>query len=295
MWSGMGRGKLLRKIAEEVLGKEKAEKIWGRIEIIGDIAVIRKPPELPAEAFIPLGEEIIKRLPYVKSVWLAVTSVKTHYRVREHVFLAGENRSTTTYREHGCVFKVDINSVYVSPALNYEHKRIADLVRPGEFIINMFAGAGLFSIIIAKKAKPRKVISIDINPRAYELMRENIVLNRVEDVVEARLGDAAQVVREFVGMADRVLMPLPEYSRTYLPDAILALKECGVIHAYDFVTAEEKDEALLKGVKIFSKELEKHGVYYEFLHKRVVRSVGPRYYQVVLDIRVSQGKRMSQD
>ncbi|MEO3992843.1 MAG: 50S ribosomal protein L11 methyltransferase [Desulfurococcaceae archaeon TW002] len=282
----MSRGKLLRKIAKEVLGEENAKRVWGRIEIIGDIAVIRKPPELPVEAFVPLGEEIIKRLPYVKSVWLAVTSVKTQYRVREHVFLAGENRSTTTYREHGCVFRVDINSVYVSPTLNYEHKRIADLVKPGEFIINMFAGAGLFSIIIAKKAKPKKIISIDINPRAYELMRENIALNSVEDIVEARLGDASQVVKEFAGMADRILMPLPEYSRIYLPNAILALKDCGVIHAYDFVSAEKKDEALLNGMKIFSEELRKHNVHYEFLYGRVVRSVGPRYYQVVLDIRV---------
>lgn len=289
----MSRGKLLRKIAEEVLGEEKAKKIWGRIEIIGDIAIIRKSPELPTETFVPLGEEIIRRLPYVKSVWLAVTSVKTQYRVREHVFLAGENRSTTTYREHGCVFKVDINSVYVSPALNYEHKRIADLVRPGEFIINMFAGAGLFSIIIAKKAKPRKIISIDINPRAYELMRENIVLNGVEEVVEARLGDAAQIVREFVGMADRVLMPLPEYSRTYLPDAILALKDCGVIHAYDFVSAEEEEEALLKGTEVFSEELRKYSTRYEFLYKRVVRSVGPRYYQVVFDVRVCKDRGIS--
>lgn len=286
----MSRGKLLRKIAEEVLGEEKAKKIWGRIEVIGDIAVIRKPPEFPVETFAPLGEEIIKRLPYVKSVWLAVTSVKTQYRVREHVLLAGESRSTTTYREHGCVFKVDINSVYVSPALNYEHKRIADLVRPDEFIINMFAGVGLFSVIIAKKAKPRKVISIDINPQAYELMRENIALNGVEDIVEARLGDAAQIVREFSGMADRVLMPLPEYSRTYLPHAILSLKECGVIHAYDFVSAEDKEKALLKGTEIFSEELEKHGIRYEFLHERVVRSVGPRYYQVVLDIRVCKDR-----
>lgn len=289
----MSRGRLLRKIAEEVLGEEKAKKIWGRIEIIGDIAIIRKPPELLIETFVPLGEEIIRRLPYVKSVWLAVTSVRTQYRVRKHVFLAGENRSTTTYREHGCVFKVDINSVYVSPALNYEHKRIADLVRPGEFIINMFAGAGLFSIIIAKRAKPRKIISIDINPRAYELMRENIVLNGVEEVVEARLGDAAQIVREFVDMADRVLMPLPEYSRTYLPDAILALKDCGVIHAYDFVSAEEEEEALLKGTKIFNEELRKHSTRYEFLYKRVVRSVGPRYYQVVFDMRVCKDRRIS--
>lgn len=282
----MGRGKLLRDLAERVLGREYRDRLWGRVEIIGDIAVIRKPPDLDIEVFKPVGEEILKALPYVKSVWLAITPVKTHHRVREHVFLAGEERSVTTYREHGCVFKIDINAVYVSPVLNYEHKRVAELVRPGEFIINMFAGAGLFSIVIARKARPAKVVSIDINPRAYELMLENIVLNGVEDVVEARLGDAAQVIKEYAGSADRVLMPLPEYSRTYLPHAVSALKGCGFIHAYDFVSAEGRREAITLCKEVFEKVLSELGVKHEIVFSRVVRSVGPRYYQVVEDIRV---------
>lgn len=58
-------------------------------------------------------------------------------------------------------------------------------------------------------------------------------------------------------MSDRVLMPLPEYSRTYLRYAISALKSCGVIHVYDFVSAEERKEALIKGMEVFSGELAK--------------------------------------
>ncbi|MEM2075485.1 MAG: class I SAM-dependent methyltransferase family protein [Zestosphaera sp.] len=282
----MGRGKLLRDIAEKVLGREYRDRLWGRVEIIGDIAIIRKPPDLAVEVFKPVGEEIIKALPYVKSVWLAITPVRAHHRVREHVFLAGEERSVTTYREHGCVFKVDINTVYISPVLNYEHGRVAGLVSPGEFVINMFAGVGLFSIVIARKARPVKVVSIDINPNAYELMRENIVLNGVEGVVEARLGDAAQVIKEYAGSADRVLMPLPEYSRTYLPYAISALRGCGFIHVYDFLSAGSREEALTLGRKVFEELLGKLGVRYEITFGRVVRGVGPRYYQVVEDIYV---------
>ncbi len=284
----MSRGKLLREVVKKILGREYADRVWSRIEMVGDIAVIRKPPDLAPELFIPVGEEILRTLPYVKSVWLAITPIKSQYRVREHVFLAGERRSVTTYREHGCVFKIDINNVYASPALNYEHRRVAELVSPGEFVINMFAGAGLFSIIIAKKARPKQVISIDVNPRAYELMLENISLNKVEGVVTARLGDAAQVIKDYVNSADRVLMPLPEYSRTYLPEAISALDRRGVIHVYDFVSAESREEALVKGRGVFERELRGLGVMYEFLFSRVVRSVGPRYYQVVLDIHVTR-------
>ncbi|MEM0208074.1 MAG: hypothetical protein QW360_00595 [Thermofilum sp.] len=44
---------------------------------------------------------------------------------------------------------------------------------------------------LARKARLVKVVSIDINPNAYELMCENIVLNGVEVVVEARLGNVS--------------------------------------------------------------------------------------------------------
>ncbi len=287
----MSRGKFLKKIAAEVLGEDVAKKLWGRLEIIGDIAILRKPPDVDLEVLKPLAEEILRRLPYVRSVWAAVTPVTGEFRVREFAYLAGERRSTTLYKEHGCVFKVDIRTVYISPALNYEHARIAKLVRPGEFVINMFAGAGLFSIIIARLARPSKVVSIDINPEAYRLMVENVKLNKVEGIVEPVLGDARGVVRKCcVGVADRVLMPLPELAIEYLPDAISALRGEGFVHVYYFITAKGRDEAVGAAEEVFAEALEKAGVEWEFTSGRVVRSVGPRYYQVVLDIRVKRGR-----
>jgi tRNA (guanine37-N1)-methyltransferase len=285
----MSRGKFLKKIAAEVLGEDIAKKLWGRLEIIGDIAILRKPPDVELEVLRPLAEEIIRRLPYVRSVWAAITPVVGEYRIREFAYLAGEKRSTTIYKEHGCVFKVDIRTVYISPALNYEHGRIARLVKPGEFVVNMFAGAGLFSIIIAKLARPHKVVSIDINPNAYQLMVENIKLNKVEGVVEPLLGDAREVVRKCcIERADRVLMPLPELAIEYLPDAILALKKEGMVHVYYFISAGRRDEALMSAERIFVDKLKTLGVEWEFASGRVVRSVGPRYYQVVLDIRIKK-------
>lgn len=283
----MGRGKLLRKIAVELGREDLASRLWGRLEVIGDIAVLRKPPGVGVDELTLLAEELIKRFKYVKSVWLAVTPVEGPHRVREYVHLAGEPRSTTIYKESGCLFKVDIRRVYISPALNYEHLRIAGLVRPGEVVINMFAGAGLFSIIIARQARPSKVISIDINPSAYSLMMENVRLNRVEDVVEPVLGDAAEVVKgRYVGMADRVLMPLPELAMKYLPVAVDALRGAGWIHVYEFISSKSPEDALREAEERYSQRLK--GLVKEFSipFKRVVRSVGPMRYQVVLDIRI---------
>ncbi len=287
----MSRGKFLRKIAREVLGDEKARKIWGRIEIIGDIAVIRVPFDMDPEELIPLAEKIIEELPYVKSAWAGLPGVEGAYRLRKYVHLAGEKRSETIYKEHGCLFKVDITKVYVSPTLNYEHKRIAQLIKPGEIVVNMFAGAGFFSIIAAKYSKPKIVHSIDINPYAYKYMVINIKLNKVKDVVKPYLGDAAKIVEEqLVNTCNRVLMPYPELALSYLKYALKALNNAkGYIHVYLHIDAEKGENPLTIGEKQLINELEALGVRkISILNKRIVRTIGPRKYQVVIDSYVEQ-------
>lgn len=280
--------RLLREIARDVLGEDIARKIWKRLEIIGDIAIIRKPLDVDIDIglYVRLGHEIMKRLPYIKSVWLAVSPVVGIYRIREFVHLAGEPRSETVYKEHGCSFKLDFRKVYVSPALNYEHMRVAKAVRPGEEVLNMFAGAGLFSIIIARHSRARRVISVDINPDAYKYMVENIRLNKVEDIVTPVLGDARQVARSYTNSFDRVLMPLPELAYEYFEDAVTSLKNRGVIHVYDFASSKSREEALEHVKAKYLNKCDSIGVRAEVITSRVVRSVGPRYYQVVLDLHV---------
>ena len=280
---------LIRKLAHKVLGSKKAKKIWSRIEIIGDIAVIRKPPDIDLEDMKAIGEEILKEIPYVKSVWCAVSEVKGTYRLRNYVHLVGEHRSETVYVEHGCKFKLDITKVYISPALNYEHKRIAEMVKPGETIVNMFAGIGIFSIVIARKVSPVKVYSIDVNPYAYRYMVENVRINKVENYVIPLLGDAAEViVKKLISVADRVLMPLPELAISYLKYAVLSLRSKGFLHTYLFVKANNRKESLKKAEEMYSQELVKYVRNYRLLSYRVVRSVGPRKYQVVLDYYVEK-------
>lgn len=276
----------MRRIARDVLG-DKADRVWRRLEIIGDIAIIRKPFNLTVEELKPLAERIIRELPYIKSVWCAITPVSGRYRLREFIYLAGMRKSETIYKEYGCLFKIDITKVYISPALGYEHIRVARQVKEGEVVVNMFAGAGLFSIIIAKHAKPRKVYSIDINPHAYHYMVENIKLNKVEDIVVPILGDAAKVIEEkLTNIASRVLMPLPELAFKYLIYAIKALNSEGVIHIYEFIRVKPNENPIDKVNKIYVKAFDGMNVKAKLLGARIVRSVGPRKYQVVLDYRV---------
>lgn len=283
------RGKpLLRRIAEEVLGEEWSNRIWKRIEIIGDIAVIRVPFDIKPEDLKPLAYALLEKIPYVKSVWAGLPGVSGEYRLRKYIHLAGEKRSETIYREHGCLFKLDITRTYISPRLNYEHARVSSLVKPGEVVINMFSGVGLFSIIIAKYRRPKKVYSIDINPWAYKYLVENTILNKVQGIVVPILGDAAKVIEEkLVDTADRVLMPLPELALEYLPYAIKALKDSkGYIHVYVHVKTVKGENYIEKSRKIIMDRLWEIGVKGKILFMRRVRMVGPRKYQVVADLEI---------
>ncbi len=281
----MTRGRFLKKIAREILGEDKASLIWGRIEIIGDIAVIRIPFELEPEELKPLAERILEEFKYIRSVWGGLPGVSGPYRLRPYVHLAGEKRSETIYREHGCLFKVDITRVYVSPTLNYEHRRIARLVRPGEVITNMFAGAGFFSIIAAKLSRPRKVYSIDVNPDAYRFMVENVRLNKVEGIVEPILGDAAQVIMEKLqSSSDRVLMPYPELALDYLRYAIMAIRNCGWVHVYLHIEADKGENPYEKAKNMVADALSELVKKYGFGTIRKVRTVKPRTYQIAVDV-----------
>lgn len=283
----MAKRKLLREIAAEVYGPEKADRFWKRVEIIGDIAVIRKPFDVDIDELKPLAEALLRRLPYVKSVWVASSPVEGEYRLRSYTHLAGEKRSRTIYREYGCSFKIDITRVYISPRLSYEHQRIARLVRPGETVINMYAGAGLFSIIIARHSKPAKVYSIDINPEAYKMMVENVKLNKLEGIVVPILGDAAEVVeKQLQSTADRILMPLPELALEHLPHALKGLRGRGWLHVYLHVFAEKGVDPRRKAVEMLAERLDELGARYRVELGRVVRTVGPRRSQVVVDVHV---------
>ncbi|MCE4611407.1 MAG: class I SAM-dependent methyltransferase family protein [Desulfurococcales archaeon] len=286
-------GRLIRELARDVLGEKKSELVWKRVDIIGDIAVIKMPIHgmVSVEELRLVAERLVERLPYVKSVWLQTGAVGGVYRVRGGlVHLAGERRTVTIYREHGCKFKVDISKVFVTPRLSYEHMRVARLVRPGERILNMFAGVGIFSIVIARHSKPSKIFSIDINPEAYKLMVENVKLNRVEGVVEPILGDAAKVVEERLKeSSDRVLMPLPALALDYLPHALKALREGkGWIHVYLHIKHSKDKSHLKEAVKHVESRVEREGWKLMQAKPRAVRSVGPRMMQVVVDAEVAK-------
>jgi tRNA (guanine37-N1)-methyltransferase len=278
--------KRLRDKLSETLPPEQLRKVYNSFDIIGDIAIIKHNNIPNSDA---IGKQIMTIHRNVKTVLTPVTRINGDFRVRELKLLAGENKTSTIHKESGCIFKVDVEKCYFSPRLSHEHLRIANLVKSGETIVNMFAGVGCFSIIIAKTQSQTKVYSIDVNPTAVQCMEENVKINQVCGGVGPLLGDSKDIIQtQLLEVADRVLMPLPEKALEYLPYAFLALKKTGGwIHYYDFQHASGKENPVEKTKLKVAEKLDSMGVSYVFANSRVMRPTGPNWYQTVIDIQVA--------
>jgi tRNA (guanine37-N1)-methyltransferase len=282
------RGKKnLRFLLDESLSSEGLTIVFSSYDIVGDIAIIRVPQVLVPKSSV-IAHSIMQVHKNVKTVLMQTGAVSGNYRLRKLECVAGEERTLTVHREFDCAFEVDLARCYFSPRLSFERKRIADLVKPHEVVVNMFAGVGCFSIVMAKHSGVAKVFSVDLNPWAVEFMWKNVRLNRVQGRVIPLHGDATVLVRERLScVADRVLMPLPEKAYEYLDCALLALKpEGGWVHYYDFVHAGKGEDPVEKVKDKAAAKLNQLNVNYDIPFGRVVRATGPNWFQVVLDISI---------
>ena len=256
------------------------------IDIVGEVAIVEIPPELEEHKRI-VGEAVLQAHKHVQTVLAKSSAVSGIKRLREYEVIAGSGRTETVHRENGCIYHLDVRKVYFSPRLSFEHRRVASQVKTGETIIDMFAGVGPFSILIAKMHENVKVYAIDVNPDAVRYLERNVIANKVLGRVLPILGDAERVVRErLLGIADRVIMNLPEKAFRYVNAACKAVKpEGGIIHYYRFAEEPDPIEKAEKELKRALKEADR--ILDRIVSARRVREVAPGKWQVVIDAKIS--------
>ncbi|UCC33060.1 MAG: class I SAM-dependent methyltransferase family protein [Candidatus Bathyarchaeota archaeon] len=278
----------LKAILADRLSLEERELLYRSYDVIGDTAIIRIPDALKHRSKV-IAEAIMQTQRHVKTVLRQVTPVSGDLRLRKVEWIVGDKKAEALHKENGCLFKIALERCYFSPRLSHERMRISEQVKLGEVIVNMFSGVGCYSIVIAKHSTVEKVYSIDINPAAVRYMQENVKLNKVEGRVIPIEGDAKNIIQEsLLNVADRILMPLPERAYEYLGFAAQALKQTGGwIHYYDFEYAR-KDESPVEKVRAkVGERLQNLGVYSEIPFGRIVRTTGPNWYQVAVDIQLT--------
>ena len=275
---------MLKKALENVLSEKESDELISAFDQIGEIIIVRIPDSLLSKKKI-IGKALLDDVKIVRSVFYQASAVSGDFRTRDLEILAGEDNTETEYKEFGCRFTVDVKNAFFSPRLSTERGRIADLIQNGEVMTNMFAGIGMFSIMAAKKKKCT-VYSLDINPVASKLCETNIGLNKLTGNVISINGDASEIIKEqLTNKSDRTLMLLPERSDEFLESAIDTTKDGGIIHYYSHIHADKKTEAEKLSEEHYLKVTP---VKSEILHSKIVRPVGPRYYQTVVDVKISK-------
>ena len=275
---------MLKKALESVLTEKESDELISAFDQIGEIIIVRIPDSLLPKKKI-IGKALLDEVKIVRSVFYQASAVEGNFRTRDLEILAGEDNTETEYKEFGCEFRVDVKNAFFSPRLSTERERIANLIQEGEVMTNMFAGIGMFSIMAAKKKKCT-VYSLDINPIASKLCEINVGLNKLAGDVISINGDATEIINnQLENKSDRTLMLLPERSDEFLESAIKTTKNGGIIHYYSHIHADKKTDA---GKLSEEHYLKVTPVKSEILDSKIVRAVGPRYYQTVVDVKISK-------
>lgn len=197
-------------------------------DVVGDIAITKLD-----EALLPYKEDIgramMKVVPVLRAVFLD-GGVKGEFRIRELEKIAGTGTSEVMHKEFGTRMVTDPAKVYFNPRLANERARVCEQVKPGEVIIDMFAGVAPFGSVICRNAQPSMVYSIDLNPECERFMKENMRLNHIANM-ECMIGDSVELVKK-LPKADRIIMNLPQMADQFLDAALGAVKETGIIHMH---------------------------------------------------------------
>jgi len=265
----------LKKALTGRLTSEELELLPAGWERVGHVVILTLRQELMPRAG-EVGKALLS-LPGVRTVAVRTAGITGRQRRPELEVVAGEPRTETLHREHGCVFKLDVAKVMFSLANLHERARVAGLVREGEVVADLFAGVGQFTIPIARLARPSRVYAVELNPIAFAYLEENVRLNRVGRIAVPLLGDCERVAPR--GIADRVLLGILHVTHRYLPLALDVLKPSGgMLHYHESVPSKLRFERPVERILDAAA-----GRKVEIVGKRVVKRYAPGVDHVVID------------
>ena len=209
--------------------------------------------------------------------------VSGELRTRNIEIIGGEKSTETIHKEYGLNYYVDVEKTYFSSRLANERKRIKDLVKSNEIVVDMFTGVAPFAIMIAKYANPKIIFAFDKNADAIKYAKKNIAINKVLDKIDLINEDSIKapgILKKKNITADRVIMNLPFSAFKFFSYALEMLGDKGIIHYYDIIHEEKFDDRI--------KELEqisnRRSYCFEMVNLNKIKSYSPHEFYIGIDI-----------
>jgi tRNA wybutosine-synthesizing protein 2 len=264
-------------------------------QVIGDIIILNLPEGL-LKYKKKIADAVLELFPKIKSVCNKVSGVSGKYREPEIELLAGDKNTETIHLESGCKYKFDIRKLMFAKGNLSERIRVANQIKSSksgsqEIIIDMFSGLGYFTIPNAKLGGPKKIYAIEWNPIACKYLKENLVLNKIQSIVEVIHGDSLVEVPKLIEqcvVADRIMLGLLPPPTSHIALAIKASKKGTKIHYDDLIRTEHVDEDVKKTLDLFNKAAkeDRKGFTVKLVSANNVKSYGPKMDHYVLDLEV---------
>ena len=224
-------------------------------DILGNIAII-KSERKTKEQKLKQAEELLKK-PGIKTILEKASNVHGRLRTIKTKHILGKKNLIAEHKENACLFKFNIKTCYFSPRLSNERQLIAKKIKSKDSVLVMFAGIGIYPIIIYKYSKPKKIIGIELGKECCKYFKENLKLNRIpEDKIEIIQGDVKKKVNKNLGKFDVVIMARPNLKETFLKYGLEVSKKGTKLFYYGFCRDSEINN-LIKTLELEAKKLKR--------------------------------------
>ncbi len=272
--------KLLISIDNYYLEKNKMRSF----DVIGNIAVLKQEKGNRKRA-----ERILKQNKNIRTVVEKTERVKGRLRTLKTRYLSGEKTKEALHKENNCIFRLNIDTCYFSPRLSSERARVAEKIRKikdirKKDVLIMFAGVGPFPIVIAKIAKPKKIVAIELGRECCRYANINVKLNKLKNT-EIMQGDAKKIIPKLKRkkqMFGIIVMPRPQLKETFLKEALSVSKKGAIIFYYDFCK-EDNVSGMLEKIK---KEARKSRKKIKISNIRKAGDIAPYKYRYCVEMKV---------
>jgi len=230
-------------------------------DILGNIAIIKSEKdgrEKTKKEKLEEAKEIIKRAP-IKTVLEKSSNVQGRLRTIKTKHILGEKNLIAEHKENGVVVRFNVESCYFSPRLSNERKEIAMKIKSNQSVLVMFAGVGIYPIVIYKMVKPIRMVGVELGRECCRYFKGNLKLNRISsDMVEVIQGDVKKKIGKDFEKFDVIVMARPNLKDTFLEQGLNASKKGTMIYYYGFShddDLEDLKEGLIEEAERFGRKI----------------------------------------
>ncbi len=217
-------------------------------DLIGNIAMLKFTTENQKEKK-KIAKILLEQNKHITTVVEKKEKIKGRLRTLKTAHLAGIKTKETLHKENNCIFRLNIEKCYFSPRLSNERQEVAHQVKKEDKVLVLFSGIGVYPIVIAKIAKPKRIDAIELGKACHAFALENNTKNKTP--VNFYQGDVKRLIPKLLKQKkleayDKIIMPRPQLEETFLKEAFLAAKKGTMIYYYDFCKEDELVHAINK-------------------------------------------------